>query len=435
MNVLTRLLAAAFILLALAPLRAPAELDPVERRLAAAIEREHAQALALLRRVVNINSGTMNFAGVRAVGDAFRAELDALGFATEWIDGAPFGRAGHLVARRHRGGRLRLLLIGHLDTVFEPDSPFQRFERVSATEARGPGIIDMKGGDVIIVSTLKALRAEGVLEGVDISVIMTGDEEDMGEAPLSRAALVDAARRTDIALAFEDGAGDPARAVVARRGHTEWTLRVTARASHSSQIFQDDVGAGAIFEASRVLSSMRERFAREPMLTLSAGLLLGGTSLELDAAHAHGTASGKSNVVPGDAVAVGDLRAASAEELADAKRTIEAIAATPLPHTSSRVTFSDGYPPMASTPGNERLLALYDRVSRDLGTGPVAPTHPRDAGAADVSFAAVHVEMALDGIGLMGRGGHTVGETADVRTLLTQTQRAAVLIHRLIATR
>jgi glutamate carboxypeptidase len=137
---------------------------------------------------VNINSGTMNFAGVRRVGDAFRAELDALGFTTRWVDGAGFNRAGHLVAERTGRGP-RLLLIGHLDTVFEPRSPFQKFERLSDTTARGPGIIDMKGGNVIIVEALRALKTAGALDRLSITVVMHGDEEDAGRRSRPRARL------------------------------------------------------------------------------------------------------------------------------------------------------------------------------------------------------------------------------------------------------
>ena len=407
-------------------------LTAAESRLVDAVTADGPRALALLERVVNINSGTMNFEGVRRVGDVFRAELEALGFDARWIDGAPFGRAGHLVARRSGSGR-RFLLIGHLDTVFEADSPFQRFERISATEARGPGIIDMKGGDVIIVSALKSLAAAGALERADITVVMTGDEEDMGlPTDVARRELYEAARAAEIVLAFENGSGDPRRAVIARRGHTEWLLKVSGRPAHSSQIFREDVGAGAIFEASRVLSAFYERLSKEPQLTFSPGVILGGTDVAFDQAQSRGSAFGKSNVVPEHAVALGDLRAISPEQLAAAKTAMLDVARGGLPHASSTLTFVDGYPPMAATAGNERLLGMYDRASRDLGTGPVDASDPRDAGAADVSFTAGLADMALDGIGLMGRHSHTVQETADIRTLVTQTQRAALLMYRLL---
>src|SRR5687768_13481439 len=157
----------------------PGALRPEERTLVQHVDEHNDAALALLERAVNINSGTQNFAGVRDVGKLFAAELTELGLTTQWIEGAPFNRAGHLVAERAGTGP-KVLLIGHLDTVFEPDSPFQKFERVSPTAARGPGIIDMKGGDVIIVHALKALAAVKALDRLHVVVVMTGDEESAG---------------------------------------------------------------------------------------------------------------------------------------------------------------------------------------------------------------------------------------------------------------
>ena len=410
----------------------PAGLDATEAAIARAVDAGNPAALGLLERIVNLNSGTMNLAGVREVGGVLRAELDALGFTTRWVDGAGFGRAGHLVAEHRAAGR-RVLLIGHLDTVFEPASPFQRFERLSDTAARGPGVIDMKGGDVIIVQALRALKAVGALDGMAITVVMDGDEEHPGE-PLAEArhALVDAAAGAAAAIGFEDGAGDPHLANIARRGAGSWTLRATGTPAHSSQIFRDDVGAGAIFEAARVLEAFRVRLAGQPYLTFSPGVVLGGTAVTLDAPHNQGTAAGKLNVVARDVVVQGDLRTLSPEQLASVQATMREAAAHPLPHTRSTLEFETGYPPMAPTDGNRRLLGLYDAVSRDLGLGPVAAADPLKAGAADVSFVAGLVPMALDGVGLSGQDDHTDQETADLRMLPAQTKRAAVLIYRLI---
>lgn len=408
----------------------PARLSPPERAIVRAVDARNAEALALLERLVNINSGTMNFAGVRQVGDVLRAQFDSLGFTTRWVDGAPFHRAGHLVAE-HPGPGPKLLLIGHLDTVFEPSSPFQRFERLDDSTARGPGIIDMKGGDVIILYALRALRDAGLLDQVNVTVVFHGDEEDAGTPlELARRALVDAATGATAALGFEDGAGDPRTAVIARRSAGSWTLRTTGTAAHSSQIFTKDVGAGAIFEVARVLNGFYERLSRERYLTFNPGVAVGGTAVALDSTGV-GSASGKDNVVPEHMEVTGDLRALSPEQLAHARRVMRDIVAHPLPHTKSEITFNDGYPPMAPTAGNRKLLALYDRASRDLGFGPVVAVDPSRAGAADVSFVADRVPMAIDALGLAGRDGHTERETADLRTLPMKVKRAAVLIYRL----
>jgi glutamate carboxypeptidase len=405
--------------------------SPQERAITSFIDAHNAEALALLEKVVNINSGSMNLNGVRAVGDVFRAEFDALGFKTTWVDGAPFKRAGHLVAD-HPGRGPRILLIGHLDTVFEPDSPFQTFQRIDENTAKGPGIIDMKGGDVIIVQALKALKAAGV-DDMNVVVVMTGDEEDTGEPQeLARAALVDAAKGADYALGFEDGPGDPRYAVTARRGTSAWTLEVTGNPAHSSQIFRSDVGYGAIYEIARVLDGFRQRLAGEEFLTFNPGVVLGGTSVAFDRPQSRGSASGKTNVVAERAVATGDLRTLSKEQLERARTVMKEVAAASLSHTQSTLTFEDGYPSLSPTEGNAQLLALYDRVSQDLGLGTVTAVSPARAGAADVSFVAGQVSSIIDGIGLMGHDDHTPGETADLSTLPSQTKRAAVLMHRLL---
>lgn len=408
-----------------------AQTDRAERAIVRAVDQRRDAAVALLERVVNLNSGTLNLPGVRAVGDVFRAELDALGFTTRWVDGAPFGRAGHLVAEHGTRGP-RVLLIGHLDTVFEPDSPFQRFERLDDSTARGPGVIDMKGGDVVIVEALRAMREAGVLDELRIRIVMTGDEERTGR-PLAaaRAALIEAAEWADIALAFEDGAADYRTAVTARRGSTSWDLRVTGRAAHSSQIFREDVGAGAIFEAARILQRFHAELSAVPYLTFNPGVILGGTEVAYDAAQARGSAFGKNNVVAEHVVVSGDLRTLSAEQLAEARTRMLAIAAEHLPHTAAELTFTDSYPPFAPSEGNGRLLAMFDQVSRDLGFGPVVAVDPRAAGAADISFTAGLVEMALDGLGTGGADDHTARETIDLRTLSIQAKRVAVLLHRL----
>ena len=402
-----------------------------ERAIVRYVDADNARALALLQHIVDINSGTMNFAGVRRVGDVLRAELDSLGFTTRWVDGTPFKRSGHLVAE-HGGTGPKLLLIGHLDTVFEPSSPFQKFERLDDSTARGPGVIDMKGGDVIIVAALRALKQAGALPKMNVTIVYHGDEEDAG-TPLTEArrTLIDAARGAAAAIGFEDGPGDPHLAVISRRGDESWTLRTTGTPAHSSQIFQKEVGAGAVYEATRVLSEFYKQLAGERYLTFNPGLALGGTAVKLDSTAIAGSAEGKSNVVAAQMTVVGDLRTISPEQLTRAKQTMQAIAAAHLPNTTAELTFDAGYPPMAPTAGNRRLLALYDRVSRDLGLWPVTAVDPSKAGAADVSFVADIVPMKIDGVGLSGRDDHTAKETADLRMLPVQTKRAALLIYRL----
>lgn len=411
--------------------KAPERLSATERSIARSVDAHNSAALALLVRLVDINSGTTNHAGVRRVGDILRTQFDSLGFTTRWVDGAAFHRAGHLVAE-HPGPGPKILVIGHLDTVFDPSSPFQKFVKLDDSTARGPGVIDMKGGDVIALYALRALKDAGALDSMHVVVVYDGDEEDAG-SPLgaARQALTDAAHGATAALGFEDGAGDPRTAVISRRGDISWTLTTTGHTAHSSQIFTKEYGAGAIYEAARVLDQFYRQLSTQRYLTFNPGIIVGGTAVSLDSTQSAGTAAGKTNVVADSALVSGDLRTLSPAQLADAQRAMKQIVAQTLPMTTARLEFADGYPPMAPTAGNKRLLAMYDRASRDLGFGPVVAVDPSRAGAADVSFVANIVPMAIDALGLSGHDDHSEHETADLRMLPVQTKRAAVLMYRL----
>jgi glutamate carboxypeptidase len=402
-----------------------------ERALTAYVKSHEGEALTLLERLVDINSGTMNFAGVRAVGDVLRPQFAALGFEVRWLEGAGFGRAGHLVAERKGRGR-HILLIGHLDTVFEPSSPFQKFERIDTTKVRGPGTADMKGGIVVALTALSALKQAKALDDLHLTVVLHGDEEEAG-APLelARSALIDAAKAADIAIGLENAADDPSTAVTARRSSSGWRIDVTAKSSHSSQIFSNEVGAGAIYELARILNSFYTELRGDEYLTFNPGLVIGSAEVQFNAEPLRGAASGKTNIVAPQAVVSGDLRALTLQQRTETEERMRKIVAAHLPQTSATIAFDHSYPPMAPTEGNRRLLSMYDAVSRDLGFGPVTSVNPRRAGAADISFAADHVEMAIDGLGLLGGGSHTPDEFADLRTFQIQSQRLAVLLYRL----
>ena len=419
------------LLLATTPSLSSAQLlSAIEGRILEYIDSTTEEAIALLEQVVNLNSGTMNQEGVREVGQVFQSELDALGFKTRWISMDRVQRAGHLLAERSGNRGKSLLLIGHLDTVFEKNSPFQRFER-HGTVAKGPGVEDMKGGNVVILYALRALHAVGALEETSITVFLTGDEEDTGDPlSLSRRDLLDAARRSSVALGFEAGVGGTGTATVARRGFTGWELRVTGKPGHSSLIFKEDFGSGAIYEASRILKNFYDELRGEEYLTFSPGIILGGTTAQYDPVQSRGDAFGKTNVIPETVVVAGDLRFISEEQRERAKTRMRTIAAQSLPHTSATVVFQDSYPAMSPTPGNYELLRQLDQVSRKLGYGPVRAVDPGQRGAADVSFAAPYLD-ALDGLGVVGSGGHTVEETVDLSSLSIMAKRAAILIYQL----
>jgi glutamate carboxypeptidase len=408
-----------------------ADLTELENRIIAIAERDKEAAIALLARTVNINSGTMNHLGVKAVGDIFAEEFQNLGLTTTWHDMSEVNRAGHLFAETAgESGSRCLLLIGHLDTVFEPDSPFQAFDR-QGDHATGPGVNDMKGGDVVILYALKALKEVGVLDDLNLIVALIGDEEKSGSPKsISRYHLIEASKRCDIALGFEIATSLNA-ATVARRGSSGWRLDVTGKRAHSAGIFNDEVGSGAIFEAARILNQFHEQLTGEEYLTFNPGVILGGTDVDYDPSRNKGGTFGKTNVVAQSVVVHGGLRTISPAQEASARARMKAIAENNhLPKTSAQITFQDGYPSMPPTEGNMAVLANLSGVSVDLDQGEVVAFDPGKRGAADVSFVAGYVDV-IDGVGAEGNGAHTLDESIDLATLPLLIQRAAILIHRL----
>jgi glutamate carboxypeptidase len=409
-------------------------LDPVEQRIVAEIKSHSPQALDLLRQSVLINSGTMNVQGVREVGNLFRGQFDALGFQTRWIEmPAAMQRAGHLVATREglQGRGKRLLLLGHLDTVFEPGSAVPMWEAKDG-RIRGQGVSDMKGGDVIMVEALRALQRTGALDRASIAVMLTGDEEDAGEPQAAaRGPMQDLARRSDIALSFESNLLDKdgqATATVGRRATAGWELQVTARPGHSMSVFGAN-GYGAVYEAARILDGFRQQLV-EPGLTFNPGLLVGGTDVKLDGANARGTAFGKTNVIAASAAVKGDLRYLDYAQRDRAQARMRDIVKRNLPGTAASIAFREGYPPMAVTPGNLKLLALYSRASQDAGLGTVGAVPAEARGAGDIQFVAPLVD-SLDGLGASGNGAHSPDEDLDPASIERGAIRAALLIYRL----
>jgi glutamate carboxypeptidase len=399
-----------------------------EQRIRGAIAASREDQIAYLQRVIDIPSSTLNLEGVRRVGAVFQASLDSLGFTTTWVSvPEAMRRAGHLVAE-HRGrpGGVRILLIGHFDTVVEPSGP--TFAREDSM-ARGVGGGDMKGGDVIILYALKALQQVGLLRDMNVTCVFTGDEEYPGE-PLSaaRQALIDVGHRSDVALAFEGG--NRSEATVARRGSSGWRITATGRQAHSAGVFGPGAGYGAIYELARILDAFRQQLVAEQYLTFNAAVAVGGTDVTFDTAQISGTAAGKDNVVPRLAVATGDLRFISQEQLDRTRERMRAIVAQHLPGTSAEIAFEDSYPAMPPTPGNQRLLAMYDEASRALGYSAVTALDASRRGAGDLSFVAPFTS-GMEGLGALGSGAHTPNERVNLDALTMQTERAAILLARL----
>lgn len=427
-------IAAAVAVCALAGASAQAAgLAPAEKAMVRSVAADEDRSIKLLETLVNVNSGSMNLPGVEQVGKMIGAELEPLGFDVRWVPMAETGRAGHLIATHNGDGKgKRMLLIAHLDTVFEKDSPFQTFTR-KGDIAEGPGVGDIKGGVVVMISALRAMKAAGALKNADITIVMTGDEEKPGH-PLSvaRRDLIAAGKASDVALDFEGLSRIDGKDVgsIARRSSTTWTLTTTGKSGHSSGVFSEAAGYGAIYELARILDDFRSELA-EPNFTYNVGLVLGGSSAEVNSAVTGGSATGKGNIIPAKAVAIGDTRTLSPEQEARVRAKMQAIVARRLPGTDASLSFTeDGYPPMAPTAGNRALLAKLNAINADLGLPQMPEGDPARRGAGDISFVAADVD-GLVGMGPAGEGAHAPGETVDLKSLGVQAERAAILMRRL----
>ena len=406
------------------------KLSKTERKIIQQVEKNHEESIAFLEKVVNMNSGTLNLEGVKKVGAVFQEAFKAIGFNTRWIEmPEEMNRAGHLFASIKGNKGKKLLLIGHLDTVFEENSPFQNFERMDSI-AFGPGANDMKGGDVIALYALKALYELNLLDKASITVAFTGDEESTGKPlALSRKDLIDAGKEADIALGYETASGFN-YATIARRGASGWKVETQGKRAHSSGIFNDRVGAGAIFEMSRILNAFYEEVRGEESLTFNPGTLLGGTFVDYDKQNSSGSVFGKSNVVAQKAVVNGGLRFISEEQKEEARAKMRTIVSQNLPQTSATIEFIDSYPAMKPSEGNLAVLEILNQVSQDLNLGEVLPHDPLKRGAADISFVANFTD-GIDGLGMMGSGAHTPQEKVNLNTMNALIQRSAILIYRL----
>ena len=406
-------------------------LSKAEKTIQTYVDKHMEEAIDLVEKVVNINSGTLNIEGNKTVGKIFQAELDQLGFNTYWVTySETVKRSGHLFAEMRGGKGKKIVLIGHLDTVFELDHPFQKFTRDGDT-AYGPGVSDMKAGDVSMIYAMKALDNVGVLKNLDLTLVFIGDEEKTGGHPsIVRKELIEAGKWANIGLGFE-GAHGLNTGTIARRSSSSWMLTTTGIQGHSSQIFKDELGYGAIFEAARIVNAFREELVGEEYLSFNPGTIVGGTDIAYDPVTARGTTFGKTNVVSQAATVHGGIRTISTEQLDKAITMMKDIASQNLPGTTAKIEFKTSYPPMAPTKQNYALLDKLESVNVDLGYGKLEPLDPGKRGAADISFVAPHVDASLAGMGPDGFGEHSDKEGLDLTSFPKTTTRAAILIYRL----
>lgn len=406
------------------------KLTKPELAIVKSVEKNHDDAVKFLESTININSGTYNTEGVKKVGAVYQKMLDDMGFTTSWVDmPASMRRGGHLVAEIKGTKGKRILLNSHMDTVFDLNSPFQKWT-VKDSIASGPGTNDTKGGIMIMLYALRALYETGQLKDRQIVVIIHGDEESAGSPiEISRKDLVDAAKRSDVALCFETGK-EFNSASVARRAGSGWTLKVTAKQSHSGQIFSEKAGPGAIYETARILNRFQQEL-KEKYLTFSPGIMVAGVEADLDSTGLRGTAFGKSNIVATTSVVKGDLRYISVEQLNRAREKMRTIVKEGFPHTEAEILFTGGsQDAMPPTEGNIRLLGILSKASQDLGQGPVTAFDPALRGGGDMTQIAKYLDI-VDGLGAIGGNSHSPEEYINLNYVEGITKRTAVFIHRL----
>jgi glutamate carboxypeptidase len=410
-------------------------ISPEQKAIVAYIDANEQASNALLEKLVNINSGTHNLEGVRAVGKVIMPQLEQLGVKVKWVPMDEVHRAGTLVAEHPcpEPGKCGkpMLLIGHMDTVFDKDSPFQTYT-VNGHIGTGPGVNDMKGGLVDMLYALKALQAAGVLKQMEITIVLSGDEEAHGEpVEIARREMIAAAKHSDVALEFE---GTPRfdgvfYGSVSRRSSISWKVETSGESGHSSAIFSDGKGYGAIYELTRILDAFRTQLP-EQYLTFNVGLVLGGTTVSVDKDGIAGSATGKGNVIPPTAFASGDIRTISNEQSDRVEKKMEAIIAQHLAKTSATIKFGEGYPAMAPTAESRALLGILNQVNQSLGFAPMPELDPMKRGAGDIAFVSPPLP-GLAGIGATGEGAHAPGETIDLSAQPINTKRAALLMYRL----
>jgi glutamate carboxypeptidase len=365
--------------------------------------------LAELEALVNIDCGSYTPEGVNRVADAVVASLEELGAEVERIPHRPaLGEAplGDLVIGRIAGDGPRLLLIGHMDTVFDPGTAAERPFRVDGDRATGPGVTDMKAGLLAGLHAVAALHEAGARPAV---TFVANPDEEIG-SPFSTAHIRDLAAQHDAALVLECARAN-GDIVSARKGIADYRLVVTGRAAHAG--VEPEKGRSAVLEAAHQVIALHALSGRWPTVTVNAGVIRGGS---------------RPNVVAGRCEIEVDLRAATADAFAAASAELERLAATPtVADVRVAVETIAGHPPMEKSPGSGRLVDLAVGIAADLG---FELHDAATGGASDANTTAAAGLPTLDGLGPVGGDDHSVDEWLDVTSIAPRTALLAQLVAR-----
>ncbi len=374
-----------------------------------AVAARESRFLAELERLVNIDCGSYTPAGVNLVADFVQAQLTELGAAVERIRHRPaHGEAqlGDLVIGRLTGTGPRLLVIGHMDTVFDPGTAAERPFRAEGSRGTGPGITDMKAGLLAGLHAIAALHLLGVHPAV---TFVANPDEEIGSpfsTPHIRALVAD--HEAAFVLECARANGD---IVSARKGIADYEITLLGRAAHAG--VEPEKGRSAVVEAARQVLALHALNGRWSTVTLNAGVISGGT---------------RPNVVAAECRIQLDLRAATTAEFNDAAAAVEEIVTRPATEgvtgTLRRVA---GHPPMEKSAASARLVSLAQGIAADIG---FAVTDAATGGASDANTTAAAGLPSLDGLGPVGGDDHSVDEWLDLASVVPRTTLVAGLLAR-----
>jgi len=366
--------------------------------------------LAELEMLVNVDCGSYTPDGVNRVADVVADALREIGAHVERLSHHPNDggrRLGDLVIGRVAGDGPRLLLIGHMDTVFDPGTAAARPYRSSGDRATGPGVTDMKAGLLGGLHAISALIEAGMRPAV---TFVANPDEEIG-SPFSTPAIRALASDHDVALVLECARAN-GDIVGARKGIADYHVEVVGRAAHAG--VEPEKGRSAILEASHQVLALHAMNGRWPTVTVNAGVIHGGT---------------RPNVVAERCELQVDMRAATVDAFEAAAAEVERIAASP---TVDGVTVSlrrtAGHPPMERTEATGRLVALAASIAAELGFD------LKDAatgGASDANTTAAMGLPTLDGLGPIGGDDHSVDEWLDLTSVVPRTTLLAGLMGRI----
>jgi glutamate carboxypeptidase len=376
--------------------------------LRAAVAADLPAYLADLERLVNTDCGSYTRDGVDAVGRWTGSFLEGLGASVEYRPD-PEGRLGDTVVGTFSGriGAPRVLLIGHLDTVFDPGTAAERPFRIDDSTAYGPGVTDMKSGLLTGLYAIKVL--EEVLDGLPFErlIFVANPDEEIG-SPSSSPHIRALATEVDAAFVLECARAN-GDIVSARKGTLDARIVVHGRAAHAG--VEPEKGRSAIHEAARLVRELHGLNGRWPGVTVNVGVIAGGT---------------RPNVVAERCSLEVDLRATDRASLEAAEAEIRAMCATPeLPDTTLEFEEMGRHWPMEKLARSGRLVEHAQAVARELG---FEVRDTATGGASDANTTAGLGVPTLDGLGPIGGNDHSPAEYLEVESIVPRTALFAGLL-------